>query len=656
MTLRISDVVATRAPIDCIGRDSELTFLERLLADDGPVIAGVHGIGGIGKSTLLSAFAARAQRLGVAVICLDCRAVEPTERGFLSELSTTVGADLRNPNDAAQALGQFATRLVLMLDTYERFRLMDSWLRRVFVPSLGNNVRIVLCGRDPMMTSWLTAPGWNGLTLTLALDTLCDRDALDLLERSQVSSTDARHIMRLTRGHPLALKLAATSVSGGRRTVDLESAVLPCVVEELTRLYVAEIGDVFTRRVLNAASVVRRTTLSLLGAMLPDASPQDAYEQLRSLPFVTISREGLHVHDTMQRTIAAALKAADPATYREHRRAAWRQLRAEFRDAGTSEMWRYTADMLYLIENPVTRDAFFPPNANLLAVETASPSDGPAIEAIVARHEGGEAARRLLVWWRRAPQAFRVVRDQQEALTGFYALFEASNLDSDVAITEADPIVGLWQAHLRDSPVPADARVLFCLRWLSAANGEAPSPDQGAIWLDMKRFYMEMRPHLRRIYMPVIDIATYGPIGAGLGFRVLEDSAARLDGRMYHTAMLDFGPQSVDGWLAGLLGTELGIEEEPLLDTDARELVLDGTRVPLTRREFAVMQMLTERPGTVISRTTLLDAIWGQDYEGGSNVVDAVIRLLRKKMGDRASSIGSVSGVGYRYRRKSDLL
>jgi hypothetical protein len=653
MKTRIGDIVATHVPADCIGRENELKLLERLLADDGPVIAGVHGIGGIGKSTLLSAFAARAEQIGATVISLDCRTVEPTERGFLSELSAVVGADLHNSDDAAHALGQIAGRVVLMLDTYERFRLMDSWLRQVFVPSLGENLRIVLCGRDPMMTGWLTAPGWHGLILTLALDTLTDRDGLDLLARSQVSSADARRIMRLTRGHPLALKLAAAAAGEGRRTVDLESAVLPRVVEELTRLYVADIGDAFTRRALNAASVVRRTTLSLLSAMLPDSSPQHAYERLRALPFVAMSREGLHVHDTMQQAIAAALKAADPATYREHRRAAWRQLRAEFRNVGASEMWRYTADMLYIIENPVTHHAFFPPRADLLEVEAAGTADGPAIEAIIARHEGDEAASWLRGWWRRAPRAFRVVRDQQGALTGFYALFEAASPDIDVASMEADPVLRSWLAHLRRSPVAADERVLFCPRWLGAANGEAPSPEQGAMWIDMKRSYTEMRPHLRRIYLPLIDIATYGPIAGGLGFQVIEDAGVDLDGRTYHTAMLDFGPQSVDGWLAGLVAAELGIGDEQLLDAEARELVLDGRRVALTRREFAVMQLLTERPGTAISRTTLLDTIWGVDYEGGSNVVDAVVRLLRKKLGDRASSIESVSGIGYRFKRQA---
>jgi hypothetical protein len=172
MNLKLSDLIATRSPIDCIGRDHELKLLERLVAHDGAVIAGVHGIGGIGKSTLLSAFAARVRRLGAVAIYLDCRAIEPTERGFLTELSTLLGADLRSADAAARALGRPKKAVVLMLDTYERFRLMDSWLRQVFVPSLGANVRIVLCGRDPLTTGWLTMPGWQDLVLTLELDTL----------------------------------------------------------------------------------------------------------------------------------------------------------------------------------------------------------------------------------------------------------------------------------------------------------------------------------------------------------------------------------------------------------------------------------------------------------------------------------------------------
>jgi putative protein kinase ArgK-like GTPase of G3E family len=63
---KISDIVARRAPADCVGRQNELAFLGRLLSDDTPLIIGMHGIGGIGKSTLLAAFASQVRRVGKA--------------------------------------------------------------------------------------------------------------------------------------------------------------------------------------------------------------------------------------------------------------------------------------------------------------------------------------------------------------------------------------------------------------------------------------------------------------------------------------------------------------------------------------------------------------------------------------------------------------
>ena len=49
---------------------------------------------------------------------------------------------------------------------------------------------------------------------------------------------------------------------------------------------------------------------------------------------------------------------------------------------GRRELWRYTADMLYLIDNPVVREAFFPTGTQPLAVEPAEPRDAPAVTAI----------------------------------------------------------------------------------------------------------------------------------------------------------------------------------------------------------------------------------------------------------------------------------
>jgi hypothetical protein len=79
--------------------------------------------------------------------------------------------------------------------------------------------------------------------------------------------------------------------------------------------------------------------------------------------------------------------------------------------------------------------------------------------------------------------------------------------------------------------------------------------------------------------LTVRDLAPYAAAAETLGFRVLPDLGVQVDGDSYSTAMLDFGPSSVDGWLARLVASELGVEDDGLLDNAARELVLDGRRV-----------------------------------------------------------------------------
>ena len=199
--------------------------------------------------------------------------------------------------------------------------------------------------------------------------------------------------------------------------------------------------------------------------------------------------------------------------------------------------------------------------------------------------------------------------------------------------------------------MPRLERALFLRRWLSAQDGEAPSPVQAACWVDVKRKYLELRPHLRRVYLTVRDLEPYAAAALKLGFRVLVE--ADVDG--WHSALLDLGPSSVDGWLARLVAAELGVEDDSLLDCAARELVFNGRRIGLTRLEFGVMEFLDRRTGEAVPRSALLASVWEQNYDGGGNVVDVVVRSLRKKLGEKASLIQTVHGVGYRLRREDTL-
>jgi DNA-binding response OmpR family regulator len=106
----------------------------------------------------------------------------------------------------------------------------------------------------------------------------------------------------------------------------------------------------------------------------------------------------------------------------------------------------------------------------------------------------------------------------------------------------------------------------------------------------------------------------------------------------------------VDGWLTRIAAAELGLPEDDLLDVRQRQLLVDGRRIDLTSLEFEVLHYLRQHEGATVPRYALLTDVWGYQADIGSNVVEAVVHALRKKLGARASMIETVRGVGYRLR------
>jgi DNA-binding response OmpR family regulator len=91
------------------------------------------------------------------------------------------------------------------------------------------------------------------------------------------------------------------------------------------------------------------------------------------------------------------------------------------------------------------------------------------------------------------------------------------------------------------------------------------------------------------------------------------------------------------------------VYKELSLDTRKREVHVKGTVVPLTKKEFDLLELLMENRNIVLSRETILDKIWGYDFSGGTNAVDVYIRYLRAKLEEPFGTkiFSTVRGVGY---------
>lgn len=629
-----------------VGRDQELSTLASVLGDEGPLALFIYGTAGVGKSALLEVFCEYAESRGAQALLMDCRVVEPTERGFLDELGRLAGCCLASVRDAVEVLDRSDRRLILALDHFDAFLLLDTWLRQEFLPAMPDCVRLLVAGRQAPAPLWLTSPKWHGLFRSLALEQLETEAALSLLHHLDLPDPVSQRLAAATHGNPLALKLAA-SAAIARPSVKIEDAAIQEVMQELAALNLADVPDPEIRQAVRLTSVARRITRSILEALgLPE---RGLYEKLRRLPFIDTWCDGLRIHDAVREAVAATLRASDPGLYLDSRRRVWKQLRAEALNAPRCELWRYTADMLYLIENRVVREAFFPSGRQELAVEPAKTDSADDVRRIARTCDGSEGTKALETWWQHHPEAFRVVRNSDGLVVAFYCMLEASRLSASVV--KADPIAEAWIKHLEYGGFEGANRALLLRRWLGEVHGEAPSAEQAACWLDVKRAYMELRPELRRVYLTVVDLATYAPVATELGFVPLPAAAIKLGGTEYQSAMLDFGPDSVDGWIAKLVGAELGIPESEILDRDLKALSLDGESVPLTPLEFKLAEYLEELGGATASRDQILDRVWGNlDSTVSSNVVDAVVKSLRRKMRDKSSRLETVRGFGYRWR------
>ena len=85
------------------------------------------------------------------------------------------------------------------------------------------------------------------------------------------------------------------------------------------------------------------------------------------------------------------------------------------------------------------------------------------------------------------------------------------------------------------------------------------------------------------------------------------------------------------------------------IDFADMRVACDGEQVRLTRKEFALLEMLARANRRVATRQQILDNVWGYEYYGDSRTLDVHIRRLRQKLGACGDCIETVVGVGYRF-------
>ncbi len=620
--LNIGQRIAATRRQQFVGRETENDLLRSaLLAPELPFsLLYLHGPGGVGKTTLLQAFVALCDTLGVPSFLLDARNTKASPEAFLESLRAVL--KLPASEDPVGFLSMIAERCVLFLDTFEMLDGMASWLRDVLLPQVSANVLIVTAGRQSPEDAWPFDSGWQAVFRSVPLQNFTVRESDRYLSHRSVPADMHTAAFRFTHGHPLALSLLADlyvqSSRGESLPVLTPVGAPPDVIHTLLKRFMDETPEGVRKSALEVCALVRGTNEPLLREMLfhylPDgpssetaSGGQDAatlFNWLRGLSFIDSGPSGLFPHDIAREALLADLRWRNPDWYVElHRRARLYYTRQLQQTTNADHQKRLLYDCIFLHrDNETIRTVFSWKEIPAIVTDSLRPGDVAAIVGMVAAYEGEESATIAAHWLASQPEATLVFRDssKNEEPIAFFTMLALQKVSEQDGM--ADPAIQSVRDFIRQhGPLRSGEQATY-LRFLMAHDAyQETSPLQSLLIVHALRHFLTKGQRLAYTVFCCHEATTWQPLFhyAGISRIAAEFS---LDGRQYEVFGHDWRSNPLMEWIARMAEKEIdaasvyralrkadgmtGPETKgPPLPSATPRLVLDSTRFVAAVRE-----------------------------------------------------------------------
>ena len=304
-------------------RKAELDFLAQIFLQDGPDIIGVHGVAGIGKSSLLRQFSKQSPG---STLLLNCQLIEPTnDEVFIHHLTK---AAEENSTPLNQITNSASGNLIILLDQFESLRLLESWLRLDFIPQFKKQIKLIFASRIAPDNQWAINPPDQHLYRSLKLTGISEIESVAYLQQAGHSESTAAKINQLANGHPLALRLVSNTIleQPNRNIADIS---LSHAQHTLANYFLDDIKSPQLKQAIEATACVRYVNETILAEMLDLNDATEIYQQLSSLEFIEHFQAGLRLYNPLKQAVASTLKARSPQIFNRYRKHADRILQAE---------------------------------------------------------------------------------------------------------------------------------------------------------------------------------------------------------------------------------------------------------------------------------------------------------------------------------------
>jgi hypothetical protein len=534
---RLGDVLDAARRQRFVGRRRELTSFDDALAGRTPRrVLFVYGQGGIGKTTLLAEFRARASKAGRIVTQVDGHEVDPSPDGMTTAIRLAV-----DHHDDRQPITRLMAGAILLVDGYEQLTPIDGWLRDELVPALSGDTVVVLAGREPPTAPWRTDAGWRHLVAIHPLDHLDPDESGELLARAGVPAPDRPPLVRLGRGHPLTMALLADRAATGDVTDSLADA--PDLISALLETFLRDVPSEAHLTGLATCTIAWLTTEDLLTRLVGADAPV-VWQWLARRPFVTSGPRGLSIHDLARDVLDAEFERRAPERYHAYHRVVHAYTIAGLRAATGVDRQLHALRLLFLLRYSPFTDTFTALRARGSAmVVPARADEHHQVCAIIERFEGPANADLARAWLSEQPEHLSVVRTR-DGVAGF-----AHHLycPSGSAMEDRDPAVrGVLDHVARHGPTRPGERVNIVR--FSGGIDEHQRDLYGVLAAFVSSLIEWLTRPLAWSFCVVMDTDYWLPLFDHVAFAPLVD--IDVGGRRHIAFGIDWRRLPVDTWLA----------------------------------------------------------------------------------------------------------
>lgn len=304
--------ISVQSPLpnrNVVGLAKEMNrFEEWLAAPDAPTqLFFISGIGGIGKTTLLTEMAYAARRSAVPALWLEGRGELSTSVSFLSGLEISLETELGRLRKQDMPLLPYVIselsrqQTVLIVDNCDTIDRIEGWLLSSFLPKLeSGRVLVVMASRNGLPLKWRTNPYWGRRIHSFPLRLLTRREVHDYLRESGLEPSVQKDIAQKTEGHPLLLALTVDLLRSQEWGTQNKLSEIPGMLSaELLR----EAATPPLYHALTVLALLPSADLETLNRLLEMPLDSSGYRALSSMSFVHSTPQGLSLPHIVSRLV-----------------------------------------------------------------------------------------------------------------------------------------------------------------------------------------------------------------------------------------------------------------------------------------------------------------------------------------------------------------